>query len=126
MYRSTEALARLGLHPAEVIRFRRNEKGRYVVGKVEGIEIDGNIALRDPDGSTRSLRPEHVEIRRLGQFGRLRWQVVSDVAITWEQLELFEGAPEPTEQPGKRVKIESISDATSPRSSSSGAGQSYD
>jgi hypothetical protein len=126
MYRSAEALARLGLHPAEVIRFRRNEKGRSVVGKVEGIEIDGSIALRDPDGSVRSLRPERVEIRRPGPFGRLRWQVVSDVATTWEQLGLFEDAPEPTKQPGKRVKIQSRSDATSPRSSTSDADQTHD
>jgi hypothetical protein len=105
MYRSTEALARLGLRPGEVIRFKRNNTGRYVVGKVEGIEVDGSIALRDPDGSARSLRAERVEIRRPGPHGRLRWQAVSDVAITWEQLELFEDAPEPAEQPGKRIKI---------------------
>lgn len=106
MYRSAEALARLGLRPAEIIRFRRNDTDRYLVGTVEGIEIDGSIALRDPDGSTLSLRPERVEIRRPGQHGRLRWQVVSDVAITWEQLELFEDAPEPAERPGKHIKIQ--------------------
>ena len=53
----------------------------------------------------RIRRPERVEIRRPGPHGRLRWQVVSDVAITWEQLELFESAPEPAEQPGRRVRI---------------------
>ena len=106
MYRSVAALARLGLRPAEPIRFRRNEAGRYIVGKVEGIEVDGSITLRDPDGSARSLRPERVEIRRPGSRGRLRWQVVSDVAITWEQLELFEAAPEPADAPGPRIRIE--------------------
>ena len=105
MYRSELALARLGLHPAEAIRFKRNAKGRYIVGKVEGIEVDGSITLRDPDGSARSLRAERVEIRRPGPHGRLRWQLVSDVAITWEQLELFEAAPENTDEPGRRVKI---------------------
>ncbi|MEM9038575.1 MAG: hypothetical protein AAGD33_01640 [Actinomycetota bacterium] len=106
MYRSAAALGRLGLRPAEAIRFRRNDKGRYVVGKVEGIEIDGSITLRDPDGSARSLRPERVEIRRPGSRGRLRWQTVSDVAITWEQLELFEKPPEPEDsEPGRRVTI---------------------
>lgn len=106
MYRSAAALERFGLRPAEPIRFRRNDKGRHIVGKVEGLEIDGSITLRDPDGSARSLKPERVEIRRPGSRGRLCWQLVSDVAITWEQLELFEAAPEPEEQPGKRVKIE--------------------
>ncbi len=105
MYRSASALARLGLRPGEVVRFKRNDKGRYIVGKVEGIEIDGSITLRDPDGSARSLRPERVEIRRPGSRGRLSWQIVSDVAITWEQLELFEKPPESGVEPGPRVTI---------------------
>jgi len=105
MYRTASALARLGLRPGEVVRFKPNDKGRYIAGKVEGIEVDGSIALRDRDGSARSLRPERVEIRRPGSRGRLSWQVVSDVAITWEQLELFESAPEPKTEPGRRVKI---------------------
>lgn len=105
MYRSDAALARLGLRSAEAIRFKRNDKGRYIVGKVEGIEVDGSITLRDPDGSARSLRAERLEIRRPGPHGRLRWQTVSDVAVTWEQLELFEVAPEPIVAPGPRVKI---------------------
>lgn len=55
--------------------------------------MDGSVTLRDPDGSARSLRPEFVEIKRPGSRGRLRWSVVSEVAVTWEQLELF--GPEP-------------------------------
>lgn len=106
MHRSAAALERFGLRSAEPIRFRRNETGRYIVGKVEGIETDGSITLRDPDGSARSLKPERVEIRRPGSRGRLRWQVVSDVAITWEQLELFEKAPEPDQIPRQHVRIE--------------------
>ncbi len=89
MHRSPSALARLGLRPGEPIRFRRGERGRWIVGKVSGIATDGSITLRDPDGSARSLRPERVEIRRPGSRGRLRWCVVSEVAVTWEQLELF-------------------------------------
>lgn len=106
MHRSPAALARLGLRPGEPIRFRRNDRGRYIVGKVEGVEIDGSVTLRDPDGSARSLRPERVEIRRPGSRGRLRWQVVSDVAITWEQLELFEAAPDAEQPTGRRVRIQ--------------------
>lgn len=90
MHRSPSALARLGLRRGEPIRFRRANKGRWIVGKVTGIEADGSIALRDPDGSARSLRAEFVEIRRPGSRGRLRWCVVSDVATTWEQLEMFD------------------------------------
>jgi len=89
MHRSPSALARLGLRPGEPIRFRRRDRGRWIVGKVKGIATDGSVTLYDPDGSAHSLRPERVEIRRPGSRGRLRWCVVSDVAVTWEQLELF-------------------------------------
>ncbi len=105
MFRSESALARLGLRPSEAIRFKRNDRGRWIVGKVEGIEVDGSVTLRDPDGSARSLRAERLEVRRPGAHGRLKWQVVSDVAITWEQLELFEPAPEPTDAPGPPARI---------------------
>jgi hypothetical protein len=82
-------LAQLGLRHGEPIRFRRGDRGRWVVGRVAGIAADGSVTLHDPDGSARSLRPERVEVRRPGSHGRLCWHAVSDVAITWEQLELF-------------------------------------
>jgi hypothetical protein len=82
-------LAKLGLHAGEPIRFRRTERGRWIVGRVAGISPDGSITLHDPDGAARSMRPERVEVRRPGHRGRLTWQTVSDVAVTWEQLELF-------------------------------------
>ena len=90
MHRSPAALARLGLRLGEPIRFRRGGRGRWVTGRVVGVESDGSVTLRDPDGAARSLRPERLEIRRPGARGRLRWCVVTDVAVTWEQLELFE------------------------------------
>lgn len=79
----------IGLRLGEPIRFRRHDGGRRVVGKVVRIEADGSVTLHDPDGAARSLRPELVEVRRPGSRGRLVWQLVSDVAVTWEQLELF-------------------------------------
>lgn len=80
----------VGLRLGEPIRFRRHDGGRWQVGKVVRIEADGSITLHDPDGAARSLRPELVHVRRPGSRGRLVWRVVSDVAVTWEQLELFE------------------------------------
>lgn len=82
-------LERLGLRKGEAIRFRRTSAGRWVEGRMWGIAPDGSIKLYDPDGSARNLRPDAVEVRRPGNKGRLRWQLVSDVAVTWEQLELF-------------------------------------
>jgi hypothetical protein len=90
MHRSPSTLARLGLRMGEPIRFRRGDKGRWIVGRVAGVAADGSVTLRDPDGSARSIRAERLEIRRPGSRGRLRWVLVSDVAITWEQLELFD------------------------------------
>ncbi|MDJ0768410.1 MAG: hypothetical protein QNJ12_06430 [Ilumatobacter sp.] len=82
-------LAAVGLRLGEAIRFRRHEGGRWLVGKVARIEADGSITLHDPDGAARSQRPERVQVRRPGSRGRLVWCDVSEVAVTWEQLELF-------------------------------------
>jgi hypothetical protein len=80
---------RLGLKPGEPVRFRRGETGRWYTGKMSGVAVDGSITVYDANGNARSLRPERVEVRRPGGRGRLTWQTVSDVAITWEQLQLF-------------------------------------
>ena len=85
----TALLTTLGLRAGEPIRFRRNGTGRWVEGKVAGVAADGSILLYDPDGSARNLRPEVVQVRRPGPRGRLIWRVVSDVAITWEQLTIW-------------------------------------
>ncbi len=79
----------VGLRLGEPIRFRRNDAGRWIEGKVARMEIDGSITLHDPDGASRSIRPERVQVRRPGSRGRLVWKTVSDVAVTWEQLEMF-------------------------------------
>lgn len=89
MHSSPASLARLGLRAGEPIRFRRHDRGRWIVGKVAGIAVDGSVNLRDPDGSARSLRADRVEVRRPGSRGQLRWRLVAEVAITWEQLEMF-------------------------------------
>ena len=79
----------VGLVLGEPIRFRRHDGGRWLVGKVLRIEPDGSITFHDPDGAARSLRPELVQVRRPGARGRLVWRTVSEVALTWEQLEMF-------------------------------------
>jgi hypothetical protein len=82
-------LHRLGLRPGEPVRFRKGEASRWYSGKMSGIAVDGSITVFDANGNARSLRPERVEVRRPGSRGRLTWQTVSDVAITWEQLQLW-------------------------------------
>ncbi len=80
----------IGLRLDEMIRFRRHDKGRWVIGRVVRMEPDGSVTLHDPDGAARSLRPERVQVQRPGSRGRLAWRAVSDVAVTWEQLDLFD------------------------------------
>jgi hypothetical protein len=82
-------LARLGLQHGEPVRFRKTEGGRWFAGKMGGVATDGSITVYDANGAARSLRPERVEVRRPGSRRRLTWQTVSDVAITWEQLQLW-------------------------------------
>jgi hypothetical protein len=79
----------VGLRLGEPVRFRRHDGRRWHVGKVLRIEPDGSITFHDGDGSAHSQRPEAVQVRRPGPRGRLTWQTVSEVAMTWEQLELF-------------------------------------
>lgn len=88
-----EILARLRLTSGEPVRFRKADGGRWLPGKMSGVAIDGSITIHDANGAARSLRPERVEVRRPGSRGRLTWQPVSDVAITWEQLALWGEAP---------------------------------
>jgi hypothetical protein len=82
-------LTAIGLRLSEPIRFQRNDGGRWLVGKVVRMESDGSVTLHDGDGAARSIRPERVQVRRPGTKGRLVWMTVTDVALTWEQLELF-------------------------------------
>jgi hypothetical protein len=85
----TGTLQRLGLRVGEPVRFKKGDAGRWFNGKMSGIAVDGSITVFDANGGARNLRPERVEVRRPGSRGRLTWQSVSDVAITWEQLQLW-------------------------------------
>ena len=85
-----EVLADLGLHAGEEVRFRKGDAGRWITGRIAGVNADGSITLHDvPQGAARSLRPDRLEVRRPGSRGRLTWQNVGVVAITWEQLCLW-------------------------------------
>ncbi|MCU1395150.1 MAG: hypothetical protein JWM34_3578 [Ilumatobacteraceae bacterium] len=83
-------LEQIGLRAGEPVRFRKGDSGRWIAGRIAGISADGSIMLHDvPQGAARSLRPDRLEVRRPGGRGRLTWQNVGVVAITWEQLSLW-------------------------------------
>lgn len=86
---ASSTLARIGLRAGEDVRFRRAEGRRWEVGRVARVEPDGSITLFDSDGGARSLRPEVLMVRRPGARGRRVWRTISEVAVTWEQLNLF-------------------------------------
>jgi hypothetical protein len=71
------------------VRFRRAGRGRWQSGRIAYVERDGSITVHDAHGAARSLRPEHLEVKRPGKRKKLTWQAVTDVAVTWEQLTLF-------------------------------------
>src|SRR5258708_1423587 len=81
--------AHVRLPAGEAVGFGKGEGGRWLPGKMAGVAADGSVTIHDANGAARSLRPERVEVRRPGARGRLTWQRVSDVAITWEQLALW-------------------------------------
>lgn len=82
-------LERIGLISGEPVRFRRGDTGRWIQGRVARVNPDGSITLHDIDGAARSLRPDRLEVRRPGNHGRLTWQNIENVSITWEQLCLW-------------------------------------
>ena len=86
---SPNSLAHLGLRSGEPVRFRKLDGGRWWSGKMSAVAADGSITIFDADGAARSLRPDRIEVRRPGIRGRLTWQLLSDVAVTWEQLQLW-------------------------------------
>ena len=82
-------LEALGLRVGEPVRFRKHDGGKWWTGRMHAVAADGSFTIYDGDGAARSLRPERLEVRRPGKRGRLTWQLLSDVALTWEQLELW-------------------------------------
>lgn len=96
------ALAPLGLHAGEPVRWRRRDGGNWQDGIVIGVEADGSVAVRDRDGAWRSILVERLEAKRPDKRGRLRWQAVAAAAARGSQLSLWESAA-PPRKPRRRA-----------------------
>lgn len=82
-------LAAFGLRAGETVRFRRGTRGRWHVGRLERIEGDGSIGVRDEKGAARALRAGLVEVACTGPKGAARWEPLIDRMTRGDQLELF-------------------------------------
>ena len=82
-------LAAFGLRAGEVVRFRRGARGRWHPGRLERIERDGSIGVRDEKGAARALRAELVEVAATGRRGGAGWEPLIERMTRGDQLELF-------------------------------------
>jgi hypothetical protein len=82
-------LVQLGLRPGMKVRFRRDPHDRWKIARVDGVEKDGSLALRDEKGAARAIPVELVEVATRGPRGAHTWERVLDRAAREEQLQLF-------------------------------------
>jgi hypothetical protein len=82
-------LVRLGLAAGMRVRFRREPHDRWKVARVERVERDGSLGLRDEKGASRAIPIELVEVETRGPRGARTWESVLDRAAREEQLSLF-------------------------------------
>ena len=82
-------LVRLGLAAGMKVRFRREPSDRWKLARVERIERDGSLGLRDEKGASRAIPVELVEVETRGPRGARTWEAVVDRAAREEQLSLF-------------------------------------
>lgn len=84
-----EDLVALGLRTGERVRFRRRDDERWKEGRLEAIERDGSLAIRDSKGASRAIPVERVEVRRSGPRGGKVWSAVTEIRDEPEQLGLL-------------------------------------
>ncbi len=82
-------LAAFGLRRGEAVRFRRGQRGRWHGGRLERIERDGSIGVRDESGAARALQAELVEVVATGPKGARRWEPLVERMTRGDPLELF-------------------------------------
>lgn len=82
-------LAAFGLRAGEAVRFRRLDRSRWRRGRLERIERDGSIGVRDDHGAARALPARSVEVAAAGPMGGARWEPLADRMSRGHQLELF-------------------------------------
>lgn len=82
-------LAALGLRAGDRVRWRPRQGARWVEGTVTARERDGSIGVRDPQGRSRALPLDRLEVRTTGPRGAATWEAATERAARTEQLGLF-------------------------------------
>jgi hypothetical protein len=83
------SLEQVGLRAGDRVRWRPREGARWVEGTVTGRERDGSIGVRDPQGRSRALPLDRLEVRARGPRGATTWEPAPERAARTEQLGLF-------------------------------------
>jgi hypothetical protein len=80
----------LGLEPGEEVRFRLSGAQRWRRGTVTARDRDGRVRVTDGRGASRSVPPDHLEVRTQGSLGvRAGWEPLLVRAGRAEQLRLL-------------------------------------
>jgi hypothetical protein len=82
-------LVALGLRVGERVRFRRRVDERWKEAKLESVERDGSLAIRDAKGASRSMPVGRVQVRRTGPRGGTVWVPAAHLRDETEQLDLL-------------------------------------
>ena len=88
LFRMT-SLEALGLAPGMAVRFRRPNETRWRTARVERVERDGSLGLRDARGAARAIPLELVEVATTGPRGARTWEPAVERAARTEQLRLL-------------------------------------
>ena len=82
-------LAAFGLRAGDRVRWQRRAGGHWQEGRVERVEADGSIGVRDAKGASRALPVDRLEVKCSGPRGASTWEPLAARAARTEQLDLF-------------------------------------
>lgn len=97
--RAPPTLLDLGLRPGDVVRFRPRPSARWAEARVERVERDGSIGVRDASGRARALPIDRLEVPGTGPRGAATWEPLASRAARDVQLDLLRdvaASPPPT------------------------------
>lgn len=69
----TVTLDELGLRADEPVRFRARPAGRWIEGRVIGVNTDDSVVIADPDRGSRSIRADMIQHQQRGPRGGTVW-----------------------------------------------------